>query len=476
VERAAADSHPNRGGRSISPRTNGGLFVAISGGVVMSLVIAWASAPISVPTVADVHAPTSYRATEDRALRPKPPLPALGPSGSHIIDPTFGSRILRVTDELTRPDQRQRSFYSASSAEQNSWNVNSTLFYVLGSGGESIPFRFDPIKMTASRLGNLILPFGGEPAFSITDPNIIYGIGGRLGRTILRYSFLTGATTALMDLDSMVARPSGYTGSVSVSANERLATYFGGLAQDSHFYVVVYDLSTGSSTLLNTRTGTINGVQNRDIAWNWFIHNARLDKSGRYVVITPAGGAPVGLVVWDIVTGHAAQVSPAGGGHKVSGYGVLINNDVLPGHTWDGMQWLRRSLDLPNLGTATELISPTLSPSGGGGDSHLSWNHARPDTLVPVVISTYRLPTDTAPWRAWDNEIIAVRTDGGVSTVWRFAHHRSRVEGFWDMPRGNVSQDGRWFLFTSNWEGTLGMDETGSNLRDDAFVLELTAP
>jgi hypothetical protein len=49
---------------------------------------------------------------------------------------------------------------------------------------------------------------------------------------------------------------------------------------------------------------------------------------------------------------------------------------------------------------------------------------------------------------ALEDEILAVRTDG-VPTVWRFAHHRSVYEGsFWDSPRGNVSPDGRFFLFT----------------------------
>jgi hypothetical protein len=87
-----------------------------------------------------------------------------------------------------------------------------------------------------------------------------------------------------------------------------------------------------------------------------------------------------------------------------------------------------------------------------------------------VLVSTYRERTNSSPWRAWDDEILAVRTDGEVVTVWRFAHHRSRYTKFWDSPRGNVSQDGRWFLFTSNWEGTLGTD------RVDAFIVELPAP
>ena len=44
------------------------------------------------------------------------------------------------------------------------------------------------------------------------------------------------------------------------------------------------------------------------------------------------------------------------------------------------------------------------------------------------------------------------------------------------MPRTNVSPDGRWVLFTSNWEKTLGVDpsgESGSGARQDVFLLKL---
>jgi hypothetical protein len=68
--------------------------------------------------------------------------------------------------------------------------------------------------------------------------------------------------------------------------------------------------------------------------------------------------------------------------------------------------------------------------------------------------------------------------------VWRFAHHRSDVTydgdasrvAFWYQPHPNVSQDGRWVLFTSNWEKTLGVDvapEAGTAARQDVFLVEL---
>ena len=43
---------------------------------------------------------------------------------------------------------------------------------------------------------------------------------------------------------------------------------------------------------------------------------------------------------------------------------------------------------------------------------------------------------------------------------------------FWDTPRGNVSQDGKFFMFTSNWEDSVGKDRSG-RFREDVFIVKL---
>jgi hypothetical protein len=43
---------------------------------------------------------------------------------------------------------------------------------------------------------------------------------------------------------------------------------------------------------------------------------------------------------------------------------------------------------------------------------------------------------------------------------------------FWDTPRGNVSQDGMFFMFTSNWEDSVGKDRAG-RFRQDVFIVKL---
>lgn len=412
--------------------------------------------------------PLSYNAVTDRTPRPVPALPALGGAGSTVTDPTFGTSILRVTDPNTRPDRANRAFHTPSSAEANTWNTDSTIFYITGEGGEAIAYNFDPIAMRATRMGDTsgpsggsILPFGGEPTFSFTSKYVLYGMDGATGTLLQQYDFQSAALTNLLDVKTVVSSfTGGYVGGVSNSGDDKFNIYFGGQAQNDATFVLVWDKNTRQSTLLDTQAGTVNGSAAGSISWGWTVHNSRIDKSGRYVVISTASG-PYSLVVWDLQSRTFVPITNKGGGHKVSGFGYIVNND---GFT-DGDQWLIRSLS--NLGSFSTLINPELSPTEWVTDSHLSWNNAQPGVLVPVFLSTYHSQPSSAPWRAWDDEIVAVRTDGIQTTVWRFAHHFSTYVGFWSSPRGNISQDGRFFMFTSNWGNTLGTD------REDAFVLKL---
>jgi hypothetical protein len=76
--------------------------------------------------------------------------------------------------------------------------------------------------------------------------------------------------------------------------------------------------------------------------------------------------------------------------------------------------------------------------------------------------------------RPWDAEIICLETDGQASTVWRFAHNRASadIEYFNTQPLGNVSPDGEFFLFTSDWDEQLGIEESGRP-RSDAWIVKL---
>jgi len=79
-------------------------------------------------------------------------------SGANTIvtDPDFGNRIVRITDANTNPETafKNRTYVTASSgsADDNLWNLDSTLLLVQDSGTNAYPFTFNPSTLQASRM------------------------------------------------------------------------------------------------------------------------------------------------------------------------------------------------------------------------------------------------------------------------------------------------------------------------------------
>jgi hypothetical protein len=450
-----------------------------------------------------------YRAVTDRNVYAKPALPSIGLAGSSIVDPVFQTSIRRVTDNLTRPGTMDRSYRTPSSPHQNAWSANGSYFYVTGSGGVGpIPFAFDPSTGTATRIapsasgdGGFVLQFYIEPQFSYVGDSILYGSYSGPGstlHTVDQYDFSTGTYSRLLDLETLEPGLTGtYIGGVASSAGptERIEAFFGGTSQDRHRYVVVFDRANPQNRqIVDTVASTING-QPSPVTLNFNLHHVMIDRSGRYVMLYTTGtdqAAPryaAPWYLWDLDAGTIAEIGAAAhpSGHDAFGYGVQVNQDCCIATTWDAAQWQFRDLSSP-LATR-DLIRTVLTPKEVFLSDHTTWNNALPDRLVPVVSGLFRYGTNTVAWRPWDDEIVAIQTDAqpGVDpTVWRFAHHRSDITydgdptrvAFWYEPRPNVSHDGRWILFTSNWEKTLGVDaagDAGTGARQDVFLLALTA-
>jgi hypothetical protein len=486
----------------------------------------WSFTTVAVATVTP-PAPATYNTISDRTTLVKPALPALGAAGSTFVDPTFGTKMARVTDGQTRPGSVNRSYREPSNAHLTAWNVNSTLFYVISNDGTTIPYAFNPATMAMSRLqpgpapeggfvltfytsvsypgdGGLTLKFYVEPQFSRVDPNIIFGaMQGSNNLTISAYNFEAGTYTTLIDLSTIVSGLSGTFIGGLVSGGtptENLMTFFGGASQDSHFYALWTPVANlGARKLINTLASTINGVAT-NTPLNFHLHSAMIDKGGRFVFLYPTAvdlASPRNasqVYVWDTSTDTVTAITSGGkdggvnmhpGGHDAAGYGTWVNQDCCTSSTYDAAQWQFRYLTA--VSQTSDLISPVMAAKEVYLADHTTWNNAQPTTLVPVISSLYRYGANTTPWRAWDDEIIGIDTaNGGGGLVWRFAHHRSLVASdnnpispyFWYEPIANVSPDGQFVLFTSNWEKSLGTDASNDSggagtFRQDVFVVQL---
>jgi hypothetical protein len=424
--------------------------------------------------------PPQYCAQNDRQVEPYPEKPpTIGPAGSIINDPTFGSRIARVTD--SRSDQKQpgRSLVTPSSAEQNSWNKDSTMFYVTTLGGAFLLYSFDPATLTAREARTPHVNWGAEPQFSFRQTNILYGMN-RPEPVFQQYDTSSGRVSDVNDPSKCVklgSRDSGHAVTVSADDNRFMTAL--GPQQDENYLLYIYDRTQGCRWY-NTQTGEIGGQWGPkgtiSVPDRFLLHNARLAKSGKFVYMTRGGGGTVGhrWVVWEIDSMNVGVCSGGCPGHHVLGYSHIVGGSgmIHPLNVW------MRPLD--HLENYTPIISGLEPYKGTWFESHFSWNNVGVDDSAPVCFSTYQPANPDTPGAPllvtgpWENEIDCAETDGKASKVWRFAHTYSTARnGFWSSPRGNVSQDGRFFMFTSDWEDQLGKAPNSDKYRTDVFIVEL---
>jgi hypothetical protein len=232
------------------------------------------------------------------------------------------------------------------------------------------------------------------------------------------------------------------------------------------------------------------------------IHDARMDKSGSLVRVgeafrpteyfwAPGTNRVTPCIPWQ----PRGQVAGYCGGHMALGYSHLVNSTGY----FDDMGIAIHPLS--DLRKWRLLVNPLPTPAEWTEDKHFSWSDANPADTMPVCGSLYvdaqvkggngTQDVRTNPLlqihRAWDREIVCLATSG-PSKIWRFAHDRATGTSnasaplntdFWATPRGNVSQDGKFYLFTSNWEWSLGNEPgsrgcpTSGTCRTDVFIVEL---
>jgi hypothetical protein len=431
--------------------------------------------------------PPNYCARTNVRMEPYPKAaPAIGGAGSIVSDPNFGSRIVRVTDTRTDSRRPSESYSTPSSAQQNSWNTDDTKFYVRGIDGGLELFEFNPSTMAVHPIGEPNASWTAEPQFSYSQANILYGIAS--SRPMFQqYDVSRNQTTDVYDASKCAKLKSSDAGhAISTSADDQRMAMVVGPEQDTNYLVYVYDRAKGCRWY-NAQTGEIGGQWGAkgpvSIPDRFLIHDARINKSGRFVEISGSGASVPGVAaprnpapafVWNVDTMDVAPCGPKGcKGHHALGYSHLLNPSEQE-HPMD--LWIRPLNQLD----ATSPLIKQLPEVQGWYDLHISWNNANPDDSNPACLSTYRRDNPKTAGAApkvvgpWENEILCVQTDRKDSKVWRFAHTYSTAQnGFWSSPRGNVSQDGRFYMFTSDWEDQLGQGRGTSTYRTDVFIVEL---
>ena len=416
-----------------------------------------------------------------------------------VTDPDFGNRIVRVTDANTDPTSayKNRTYETAASgsADDNLWNTDSTLFLVQDTGTAGVPYSFNSSTFQVGRLytssypttNGMKLPGGG--IWSRVNSQVLYAFPNT---AIGKYDFTNRTTPPSMQTvfdftTGTNCLPSGYTpiwktmGGVSAGDAVIAMAYSNTGGQETGVNVVAYKAGSGCSAL-NTATGQVTGDWGASGTVNspdrFTIHNLKMSRDGNWLIITSnvctSGTCAVNPYFWQIGTTNLENCGEGGScsGHYTEGYTHWINNYGSP---WASQQI--RSFSDPTVVSVVNQNYP--STSDWSMDQHQSWNNVQPGDSLPFFSTTATITTPfTAPWA---NEVIAIAADGSGKTR-RFAHNfiSTRSLNFsttWGI--GTVSQDGKFFIFSSDWMGNLGSESgaatctLGSDCRGDVFILEL---
>ena len=419
----------------------------------------------------------------DRQVHPKT---AMAPPVVNTVfqDPDFGALIVRATDGNTNPKQLN-GYFRNPETEKNAWSADVRKFFLVGEGQNALAFSFDPSTMLISPLpgagtgGGFAIPLHPGPTFSFVDPDLMYGVLKGAPLTIANFRFSTGAVTPLFDTTTcgmqppLVAGPHVNSSDISISADDnRVEINAGGNQFGNRTFVIVYDKTLGCRWY-NTYTGQIGGAWGPTgqavVPQTFLINHAYISGSGQYVKIQ---AGRTGYFVWD-TTSLNVQPCYAHGGPTCNGYDSLgYDTDVNASGITDEMNIYRRTLnDLTNI---THLIYPLPLPHLWGMEHHFTWSGGHLNNDVPVCGTTYAANGSTAITQPYDGEVFCVETDLLASTIWRFAHNRAiwDPEYYWSEPFGNVSLDGRFFMFSSSWDGQVGVNKNGDP-RSDIWIANL---
>ena len=422
-------------------------------------------------------------ATTDRLVHAKTPM-APRPVNTVFNDPDFGSLMVRVSDQNTDPGIKGGYLRTEGSGQRVSWNSDTTKFYIVAEGGQTLVFGFDPNTMNIQTLPGgipgqgLVLPLQSGGSFSWVDPDLIYGPTHKTPLTISSYRFSTGKISTVIDTRTCGTIPalsptakSDYD--TSLSANDaRIAISEGGQQFDQHMFMIIYDTQLGCRWY-NTQTGQIGGQWGPGGTVSipgFLIAHAKLSKDGKYVEFNGTGN---GRVFWQVdtlnVTACPKHTQALCGNYGATGTSHFVNSLGAIDEMNTGIR------PLNNLSQVSQLVLPLPLPHQFGMQTHFSWLNVDPLDTAPVCMTTYLYKEDySIISRAFEDEVLCVETDLLASTVWRFAHTRASVElgYFASQPIGTVSQDGRFYMFTSNWDAQVGTESNGLP-RSDVWIVKL---
>jgi hypothetical protein len=378
----------------------------------------------------------------DYNVYPPPSPPALPAAGGTLTDPTFGTSILRVTDAADGTDNHQSYSYWPS------LNKTSTLLYISSVGGSPTLYDFDTTNFAIANKRAMFAssPVGdGTPSaedaiWSGTQPGVMFC---HTAQKLYSYNTGTNQYTLLKDFSSLY--PNLYLWQMSRSINDSVFAFT--FKENVNYTNVGYFVFRASNNVADT--GALAGLDEVQVDKTGTYLTVKTGNSGAGVIEVEAVNLLTGAVAY--LTDNAPDFSP---GHSDNGTGIVVGAD-----NWNNAHTYRA---LSNPHSHYQVVSYGNDWTLGDHVSMLADNEAW------VLISTY--VSNTLPSGGiFADEIYQVATDG-TQSVRRLCHTQSNYlaqsggNAYWSSPRANISRNGKYVVFTSNW---------GSSTRTDVFVVKI---
>lgn len=403
----------------------------------------------------------------DRNAYPLPsPLPAPPAVGGSFIDPVFGTRILRATDESDGGSPGLGNYY----AHWPTFNSNNTFILIRkGVYGHALIKPFDAVNFTVQQghePGNIIynnVNYGQAQFESAiwhpTDPNLIYCFPASYagGMRLFTYHVVDRVYALIKDFSGL-SGGNDYLWQMSMSADGNV---FAWSHVRDHSKNIVYYLvwrKTPDQVLYHT-PNTID------------VDEVRLDKTGKWLHLPMGTHLPDGTagqilnVETGVLSGFKEPAPDYAPGHGDLGGGSIIGKETAHGGiTWRKLSEPRKPVHVFFPATAYGVTDSTESIHASMLADNEDW----------ITVGTYDNPALSPDLHIFEDEIFQVALDGS-HRVRRICHTRSlwdednsngSVSGYGGIPKPNISKDGRFIAFTSNWRKTLG--------RYDLFIARVT--
>ena len=362
----------------------------------------------------------------------------LMPRGVPFTDADFSAtQVMRVTDESTAPN--------GGGVGYSYWPTFNTGNTLLWDRYNAKAHGFDPVifRLTGEIIDLSNIVFQAEDAiWSNTTPDAMFY---RHGMQIRLVNVRSREVSIVADLTPLSSSYPGATPwQMHVSADDKRFS-FSWSAGGPKVGCTVWDRDSNSVVL--------------DVAAP--LDECRVSRDGRHVeIITDRQGAgAVETRYIEIATGRTVDVLDQNYSvtHNDAGfsgsYGYDNWHDAIVGRDWADPSRHRVLFQFSSFWA----VMHTSTPAHLTGDPF-------------AVVSTY----GAASSRRMADEIFAVALDG-TGRVWRFAHHRSVGGDYEQMPKANVSRDGRFVAFTSNW-GTGRKDLYIAKVPQDVLTVPSPAP